>query len=547
MSVALSQSCSNTTARWQTRTCKATFTAPTAPGSLIIAICVSAGGGYVPHYISDGNFTLLKTYSVGDLQLTIWYKENCYSLYSLQVTAADDRSLQVRLLEYTGCSQSGALDSFSFQATDQYNYTDTGPTNTPAQSDSLILGVLANQYASTTQYGYSGNLTKLYESLSPEYSWAGGNEDWERSRCTWHHATPQQILQWRLQGILSATRAWISFIICFKGGSLGPAKLSSTQNKKSTGVGCRGSLTAFGPLQAGVLTAQNSMVKVGTAEARIGPFNYQYRLGGWNGLLIGSGCDFRVESIDGLEGWEMRTSDSDLPRGDGALRGIDLQSARQAQFKINYNGSQADIETAVDLLYRTLIPQANSDWQLIYRHPGRPLRVLNCRPITVTRQMSIDQLIVHNQTFILRAADPRHYSATTNSVTIPVTVVHDSPISVNVNNLGDSPAYPVITVKVPLTTPQVTRIELVNSTADTVFDVRTVVGSGSTLVGDMQSRATGTPASIVTVDGQSKYGAWQFPRTTFRLNPGVNQVYVRTEPQNTPVTVTLQYRDTWSG
>lgn len=541
----LRQSAANTVAKWTNQTCKATFQGATSPGSLVIAVVIGGGRINVTQSLSNSSFTLLKTYAVRDLQLSVWYKENCPSITSLSVSVDAPQSLQIRLMEYTGVSQSGALDKFSFQASEM-DSTDSGPSGTLSQADSLVIGITANQYASTTQYGFSGGLTKLFESVSPEGFLFTSNEDWERARCTIHHATPSTIQIWRLLGILSTTRRWISFLICFKGGSSGPVKLSSTQHPTGTVVNCRGNLSSFGRLAA-VLTSIQPVIIMGASQARIGPFNYQYRLGGWGGLLIGHDTDYRVEEITGLEGWDLRSSDVDLPRGDGALRGIDLQTARQAVFKLNFNGTQAEIEDALDVLYRTLIPQRDSDWEMIYRHPGRPLRKIKFRPVTLSREMSIEQLLVHNQTFTLRAADPRHYSAIEHNITVPVTVDYDSPDTLGVLNLGNAPAYPTITMTMPTSGPLITRVELVNSTADSVFDVRAVMTNRSVLVGDMSARATGAPVSIVTVDGQSKYGAWQFPRETFRLNPGSNDIYLRTEPQNQPVSCVLTYNDTWSG
>lgn len=542
MAPTLRQSAANSVAKYVSQTCKATFQGATSPGSLVLAVVVGGGRIQVTQTLSDNSFTLLKSYTVRDLQLSVWYRENCPSITTLSVSSDAPQSLQIRLLEYTGVSQSGALDKFTFQAS-ELDSTDSGPSGTLSQADSLVLGIVANQYASTAQYGFFGGLTKLFESTSP----SGFNEDWERARFTVHSATPSTITTWRLQGILSSTRRWISFLICFKGGSSGPVRLSSTQRAKPTTMACRGSLSAFGPL-ASVLSSMTPQAVFESSTARIGPFNYQYRLGGWSGLLIGHDTDYRVEELDGLEGWDMRTSDADLPRGDGALRGVDLQSARLPSFKINFDGTQAEIETALDILYRTLIPQRDSDWQLIYRHPGRPLRYISCRPTQLIRQMSVDQLLVHNQTFVLRAADPRHYSVIQSNVTIPVSpTTIDDPITTNAINLGNAPAYPLIRVTIPPTIPLVTRVELVNSTADTVFDIRASMTARSVLLGDMSSRVTGQPVSVVTIDGQSKYGAWQFPREAFRLNPGANALYMRTEPANLPVSCVLSYQDTWSG
>jgi hypothetical protein len=69
----------------------------------------------------------------------------------------------------------------------------------------------------------------------------------------------------------------------------------------------------------------------------------------------------------------------------------------------------------------------------------------------------------------------------------------------------------------------------------------------------MDARVTGAPRSTITLDGVSKYGAWQLPRSPFRIDPdpyavdGDNVLYMRTEPAGVPLVCTLDYRDTWAG
>lgn len=77
-------------------------------------------------------------------------------------------------------------------------------------------------------------------------------------------------------------------------------------------------------------------------------------------------------------------------------------------------------------------------------------------------------------------------------------------------NEGNGQACPTIRVAVPTAAASpVNRAELVNETLDLTFAVQAVLPPGATLVGDMEARAIGAPRSVVTVDGHSKYGAWQ--------------------------------------
>lgn len=543
----LEQSAANTTAKYQTRTCAATFTTPTKPGSLIVVVCIAAGT--IPSRLQGpAGFTLIAERGLRDIQMAVWYRQASASTTSVSVTALDaEKSLQVRAMEYSGVAQSNALDKVVL-AQDESLFTNTGNTGNTSQADELVLAFIGNQYASTAQFGFGGGMVRLYETVSPQFWARGSNEDWERSRITVHQATPSSVGNFGLFGLLSTYRRWLSILVTFRGGTTGPARMTSkTTALTFTG---KGPLTVFGPLQGkDPLNPGRCVLTVGTPkQARIGPYDYQYRLGGWNGLLIGNDTPYYVESHEGLEGWEIRTSDDDLPRGDGALRGVDLQSSRQILFKLKVAGDRHDVETAMDTLYRNLAPQRDQDWELIWRHPNRPLRMVRVRPTTLIRGLDYAQTVVNDQSFALIAADPRHYSAFLRQAKVVTSTAGQSPLTpTSIINAGNGFAYPLIRIDGPTSGPPVTRVELINTTYDVSFVVESVLPFGSTLVGDMEARATGAPRSVVTVDSQSKYGAWQHPRQTFTLGPGVNALTIETVPAGAPVKVSLEYRDTWSG
>lgn len=548
MPAVLEQSAANATGKEQTRTCTATFTRATKPGSLIIVVCAAAGT--LPSTLrGPTGFTLIGSRSLRDFQAAIWYRAASPSITSVSVASLDaDKSLQVRALEYSGMSQAAnVLDRVNIESSDS-DSPHTGYVGATSQADELIFAFVANQYASTAQYGWWGGLARLYESTSPQRYGGDSDSDWERSRMSVHHAIVNQVGFWQLQGRLSSDRRWAGFICTFRGGTSGPARFTSTQQQPVLETGGTGGLTVFGPLTSNAVGLSQPMLRTAGGTARVGPFNYQYRLGGWEGLLVGDDTPFRVESHEGLEGWEIRTSDDELPRGDGALRGVDLQAARQVMFRLKVGGTQAEVEEAMDTLYRALVPQRDEDWELIWRHPGRPLRMLRCRPVNIARELSWRETLVNHQAFALLAADPRHYSASRRQVRVPITTATAlQPALASAINEGNGRAYPTIRIEGPASGEPVTRVELVNQTNDVSMVVQAVLPRGSTLVGDMEARATGAPRSVVTIDGQSKYGAWQHPRQTFSLGPGENLIYLNTVPAGAPVTCLIEYRDTWNG
>lgn len=542
----LRQSTSNAVASGQARSVTATLTEPTVQGNLIVVIAISSGGSAAVLTGPTG-FTLIRDRSVGNLRIAVWYREGAPPTSSFVVTINMDRSLQVRVMEYAGAAQSGALDRVTV-LTNTSQQPVTGTSGATAQADEIIVACIGNRYASTTQSGFSGGLTRLFEQVSPQYwGFFATDADENRTRLTVHQLVSATIGSFSLSALLSSVRDWIAVLCTFKGGSSGPKRFSSTLASPALQISGSGGLTAFGPLKS---TGAAPALTV-TGSANIGPFVYQYLL---NGLLIGQGTSYEVISHEGLEGWDIRTSDDDQPRGDGALRGIDLQSARQLVFEVEVLGSQTEVETRIDALYRALVPQRDEDWDLVWRHPGRPLRMLRCRPTQLTRELDWARSILTSQPIALRAADPRHYSAVLHRTEIPVTPAGAAtPTTIAVTNTGNIAAHPLITVTGPTSGPQVTRVSLVNVTTDVAFDVATVIPARATLIGDMEARATGAPRSAITLDGQSKYGSWQLPRTPFRIDAdpvapgGVNTLYLETVPAGAPISCVLAYRDTWAG
>lgn len=547
MTPTLVQSAHKTVAKDQSRTCTVTFENPTSPGNLVVVAAVTTGGSAKTNKI-DGDFEKAHSISTPNMHLTVWYEDGADSLTSVTVRSPADRAIQVRALEYAGVRQSGALDEVEGKVAPHRHRgkdVDSGRTGTLADSGQLVLSFVANVNASTTQFGFSGGLIKLFENTS-----SSRDNDDDRSRLSVHSAISVDTDPWRLQGKLSATREWIAHIITFRpGASGGPVRMTSRNAPNMLTVGGVCQLSAFGPF-----TSQQAppMLSVG-GSGEIAIFDYQYRLGP-DRLLIGDGTDYDVVSIDGLEGWVMRTSDADQPRGDGAQRGVDLQSARRIVMVVEAGGDDDEVEEQLEELFRAISPQRDEDWRLEWRHPGRGIKFLNCRPVDVVRELDHDGTLLARQPIQLRAADPRHYSHVLHSIEIPVTPAGADVLTLtSVVNAGNSKAYPTIRIEGPTSGDTVTRVELGNITTNVTFVVEASLPSGAVLVGDMPARATGTSRPVVTLDDQSRYGAWAQPREAWFLDAapaavaGVNGVYLRTIPEGAPVRCFLDYFDTWSG
>lgn len=532
----------------QSYDCTVTLTTPTTPNNLLVVTAITAS--YAPTVLTGpDNFVLVREISLGIIKLAVWYREGAPATSSVKVHTSQVASMQVRLAQYSGAAQSGALDKVVVGSA-LGALISTGRTGVVSQADSIVFCAVANHYSSTAQQAFTGSLTRLLESVSPQI-WGGYRIDTDdvRTRLTIHQAITSAVQNFTLDAVLTATRHWLAILCVFRGGSIGPARMTSTGQVALTVTGS-GNLTVFGKLVAN--NPANTTALTVTGSGRMGPFTHQYRLGGWDGVLIGEGTDIPVVEVQGLGGWEMRTSDDDLPQGDGGIRGVDLQSSRQVLFKVNTHSdltdereAAAEVEDRLDILLRALVPQRDQDWELIWRDPDQPLKMLRCRPVNLLRDKDWQQILLADQSFALRAADPRHYSAFVRTPRVPNTPVGSIPYILSVLNAGNGYAYPIIQVS-PTSVP-LTRVELRNETYDLSWVVTAAVPVGSTLTGDMDARATGAPRSVVTIDSQSKYGAWQHPRETFSLAPGSNDLTLTTVPAGAPVTCVVQYRDTWSG
>jgi hypothetical protein len=549
----LEQTAYNACARYERKDVTVWFDDITANHGLIV-LEVIFGGGQCDLQVPSG-FTVVRIASRGNVQVGKWYYQDAPPMESVTVIAKDHRSIQVRAREYSGAALTNVLDQVVV-ATDESDQCHTGTTGITAQADEIISATVANAYTSCSQRGFSGGLARLFENLSPQsyrrYYSTYYNDDSDRTRCTHHHLIVSIITTWFLTCEMTSSREWVAILCTFRGASSGPKQMSSKLQGPvlKAGNGGRALLYCFGALTSTQQSTPMSSNPRGSAV--IYPFNYQYWIGTQR-LLIGSKTKFLVQGTEGLYGMLMRSSDTNQPRNDGDQRGIDLQSARDIIFTMKIGRNPDEIALLSATLYRALIPQRDSDWPLIWRMPDEPAKMMMVRPIDVPQTRNNTQLTYADRKFALRAADPRHYSAVPKHVLIPNSPNPSAPVIVPVTNEGDIAAYPVITVIGPTSGPSITRVTLTNRTNLILFDVQLTVPNKATLVGDMQSRITGAPVSHITLDGQPKYGAWQLPRDTFRIEAdptgmnGFNEVYLTTVPAGAPVLCTLDYRDTWAG
>lgn len=285
----------------------------------------------------------------------------------------------------------------------------------------------------------------------------------------------------------------------------------------------------------------------------------------YRGLVFGDGTDYQLDSAEGFEGFDIRTSDSDAPRGDGAIRGLDYVAARLVAFQVAliemedldgsiYEGRWANLRA-------TFLPSRDDDQALTFKRAGQPERQIRCRPIQLTRTEGWGQFNRFGHApIVLRASDPRLYSSTEYTQNVQVYSASRGGADFGFNygvdftggvqrelvaiNGGNTEAYPLIRFYGPVTG-TCTGVVMTNTTNGDVLEIDTSMVTGQLLQADMRAAVTGEDTLIISLDGTSRYGSWQLPRSAFRLAPGSNTVRLQVVGTSTDVVANVTWRDTW--
>ena len=291
----------------------------------------------------------------------------------------------------------------------------------------------------------------------------------------------------------------------------------------------------------------------------------------YRGLVFGPGTDIFVNNAEGFEGFEVRSSDSDQPRGDGGIRGLDYVAPRTVAFELvalevdEPGGDGSTYEALWAAVRRAFRPSRDTDYDLLFKRPGQPERLIRCRPIQLTRSEAFTQYNrVGYPPVVLRAVDPRIYSATVRSGNVPLYSATGGGIDFDIDlpanftttagsrselvamNDGTADAYPLVRFY-GSSTGDVDGVTLTNTTTGQVLDISAEIGSGQILTADMDAAVTGVNRLVISLDGASRYGDWQLPREAFALAPGSNTLRFEVDGTATDAVCNLTWRDTWLG
>lgn len=287
----------------------------------------------------------------------------------------------------------------------------------------------------------------------------------------------------------------------------------------------------------------------------------------FRGLVFGEGQTIMVNHAEGFEGFDVRSSDSDQPRGDGGIRGLDYVAPRTIAFEL----VAAELEDIDGTVYEakwqqirsTFRPSRDEDFDLKFKRPGQPERIIRCRPIQLTRR---EDYRGYNRIgfppVVLRAVDPRIYSSTIRSGNVPTYSATGGGVDFDLNfasefntiggtqieyvaqNDGNTEAYPKIRFY-GSSTGSIDSVTLTNTTTDQAITVATHIGSGQILTADMPAAVTAANRLVISLDGASRYGDWELPRTAFALAPGSNTLRYEINGTATDSVCNMQWHDTW--
>lgn len=288
----------------------------------------------------------------------------------------------------------------------------------------------------------------------------------------------------------------------------------------------------------------------------------------FRGLVMGPDTDYPINRVEGFEGADLRVSDSDQPRNDGGLRGLDYVAPRTVAIELvtlevdTADGDGSVYESRWSAIRDAFRPSRETDYDLVYKRPGQVEKVIRARPIQLVRVEGHSTYSRVNQApVVLRAVDPRVYSSVEYSGNVSAYTAAggglDLPIAqfpgefgsgqqteLVVENNGTADAFPLIRFYGPVAG-TCTAVTLTNTTTGQTLVITTPVTTGQILTADMDAAVTGANRLVISLGGSSRYGSWSLPREPFALAPGTNTLRFQVTGTSVDVICNILWRDTW--
>lgn len=275
----------------------------------------------------------------------------------------------------------------------------------------------------------------------------------------------------------------------------------------------------------------------------------------FNGCTIGAGTVFDILSVEGIDDYEVRSNDQQLPSLWGVQAGGDFVNDRTFTIGVlMYTAEQAwaEIEDA-------WLPASQFDptalLPLTFKFFDRPELQVECRVRRRGRARTSDTEVTGGFVtwfFEFNAPDPRLYSSTeqsavagsyvADSATLDLTAGSGAGLafdltvssgadrafdftgvagggSIAVFNDGNVDTFPRFMFQ---TTTAMSAWHVINDTTGEQASFAFALPPGNVLTADMAGVATGSTVPPVLLNEEPNYALWQSPRIPVRLVPGLN-------------------------
>lgn len=260
------------------------------------------------------------------------------------------------------------------------------------------------------------------------------------------------------------------------------------------------------------------------------------------GISFGPAPFYWKPKPTGLDLPNMRTGDSSRPRTRGQYIGLDVDDARDLTVTFDIGGSSfgsySNLQGALNALRAVTNTQGTTEYPLWIKLPNLGLMAMMCR---VTKRNIQPDLtfslgnMAQNCIIQFHATDPYFYAAPTldPSVGLPTPGLgfsfnlsfnfsfggSSTPNLITVNNLGDAPCYPLLTINGPCLNPSISNTSMTGNPTLT-FDIQLL--TGDKLIIDLDTPSSATYYASGSLNGASVMNTLQSTYAFWALLPGVN-------------------------
>lgn len=262
------------------------------------------------------------------------------------------------------------------------------------------------------------------------------------------------------------------------------------------------------------------------------------------GVVFGPAPFYWQPKPTGLDLPNIRNGDSNQPRSRGDYIGLDVDDARDLTVTFDIGGSNfgsyANLQSALNALRAVTNTQGTTEYPLWLQLPNFGLVAMMCRvrkrnlPPDLT--FSLGNL-AQNCAIQFHAADPYFYAAPTldPSVGLPTPGLGFSfnmtfnlnfggasgGNTISVDNTGDAPCYPLLTITGPCTNPSISNTSMPGNPTLT-FDI--VLNTGDQLIINTDYPQSVTYFANGSVTGATRMNTLQSGYAWWALPPGVSVI-----------------------